>query len=51
LVGGSVSESPKGPGWLTLLVFLWSSYSSSNPSVYSSIRVPKLHPLFGCGCL
>jgi hypothetical protein len=22
-----------------------------NPSSYSSIRVPKLHPLFGCGCL
>ena len=26
LVGGSVSESPKGPGWLTLLAFLWSSH-------------------------
>jgi hypothetical protein len=22
-----------------------------NPSSYSSARVPKLHPLFGCGCL
>ena len=27
LVGGSDSKSPKGPGQLTLLFFLWSSYS------------------------
>ena len=51
LVGGSVYESPEGPGWLTVLVFLWSSYSlrSCNPSSYSSRRVPKLYSLFDCG--
>ena len=36
-----------------LVVFLWSSdpLRGCNPSSYSSVRVPKLHPLFGCGCL
>lgn len=50
---GSDSESPEGPGWLTLLVFLWGSYPlwACNPSSYSSIRAPKLRPLFGCVCL
>jgi hypothetical protein len=55
LVGGSDSESPKGPGKLTLLLSLWCSFpipfGACNPSSYSSIRVPKLHPLFDCGCL
>ena len=50
LVGSSDSESPKGPG---LLVFLWNSYPLwvLSRSSYSSIRVSKLHPLFGYGCL
>ena len=33
---------------MTLLLFLWSSYSFHNPSSYSSISVSELHPLFGC---
>lgn len=38
---------------LTLLVFLWSfhPFRGCSPLPYSSIRVPKLSPLFGCGCL
>lgn len=26
LLSGSISESPKGPGYLILLIFLWRSY-------------------------
>ena len=53
LVGVSDSEISNGSGYLTLLIFLRTSYplQSYNPSIYSSIRVPKLHPLFGCECL
>ena len=49
LVGGSVSDSPKGSGQLNLLVFLWSSYpfGTLHFSPKFSVRVPKLHPLFG----
>ena len=34
LVGGSVSESSKGPDYLTLLVFLWSSYPLWGPQPF-----------------
>lgn len=50
-VGGSASESPNGPGQLILLVSLWSSYLlwGCNPSSYTSIRIPKLHPYLAVG--
>jgi hypothetical protein len=34
LIGGSVSKSPKGTGYLTLLVFLWSSYPLWGPQFF-----------------
>ena len=52
LVGGSDFQSPKGPGYLTLLVFLWSSYHLLGLQTFllfhMSLQTP---PLFGCGCL
>ena len=47
------TEGPKCSGYLTLLVFLWSSYFllAHSPSFYSSIGISKLNPRFGCGCL
>jgi hypothetical protein len=48
--GALVSKSRRCPGYLTLLIFLWCSYSlkvlQSFPLLFH--RVPKLHPLFGC---
>ena len=53
LVGGSISESTKAPGWLTLLVFLRSSYPLWGHKLlpYSSKGVPNFLPLFGRECL
>jgi hypothetical protein len=43
LVGSSEFESPKGPSYLILLVFLWSSYPlrAGDTSSHLSIRVPN----------
>ena len=46
LVDGSDSDSPKGPGWSSCGIPI--PFRVCNPC-YSSIRVPKLCPLFGCG--
>jgi hypothetical protein len=53
LVGDSDSESPKGPGYMTLLIFLWSSYPLQvcSPSSYSPLGLSELHLLFNCRCL
>ena len=41
-------RAPKGPGCLTLLIFMWSSYPlvSLNPFPNTSIIVPNLQPMF-----
>jgi hypothetical protein len=48
----SLCEFQRSRLFVTLLVFLWSTYHlcGCSPYTYSSIRLPKLHPLFGCGC-
>jgi hypothetical protein len=45
--------APKGPGYLILLVFCGVPvlFLSLNPSPNSSIRLPKLHLMFGCESL
>jgi hypothetical protein len=53
LVGGSVSNIPKGPAQLAFLVFLSSSYLFWGPQSFPQLfhMNPKLHPLCGCGSL
>lgn len=52
-VVGSGSESPKAPGKLTILVFLWSPYplGAYNHFSHSSTRLLKLLAIFGCESL
>lgn len=52
LVSGSISESLKSPGYLSLLIILWSSYlfGEYNLSIYICIRIPGLHAVFGYEC-
>ena len=51
-IGGSDSESSKGLGWLILFSYRPPIPTGAhNPFSNSSIRVPKLHPLFDCGYL
>jgi hypothetical protein len=44
---------PKGPAYLILLVFLWSSYPSGSLNLFpnSSKRLPELCLMFGYGSL
>jgi hypothetical protein len=55
LVGGSVSESYPGPRLVESVglpvELLSNSGSSISPPPNSSIRVPELYPVFGCGYL
>jgi hypothetical protein len=53
LISGSVSESLQGSRLVDSVGLSVEFYPllGHNPSSYSSIRVPKLHLLFGCGSL
>jgi hypothetical protein len=54
LVGGAVSESPQWSRLVdTQFVFCGVPISTGvlDPSPRNSIRVPELHPMFGCGSL
>ena len=53
LVGDQYLRSPKGPGLLTLLVFLWVWYPFHVSQLSSELflKDPNLHPMFGSGYL
>ena len=54
VVGGSVSERPQGSRLVDSVGFLLEfliSFRAFSPSSNSSIRVPELSSMFGCGYL